>query len=168
MVVNGVSWPFLSVEPERYRFRLLNGCNSRVLNLSLVALGRNGRVLGEVPFYQIGSEQGLLPDVVRIVTGQAVALPGDGSEPALPTVFPAPGTAPALLMGLAERADVIVDFSNLPVGTVRVRMLNTASTPRSAASPTSRLTLQPPAKSWISSWWPITRSRWTTARRREA
>ena len=29
-------------------------------------------------------------------------------------------------MGLAERADVLVDFSNLPAGTVRVRMINTA------------------------------------------
>ena len=31
-----------------------------------------------------------------------------------------------MLMGLAERADVIVDFSNLPTGTTRVRMINTA------------------------------------------
>ena len=39
-----------------------------------------------------------------------------------------PPAAPevALLMGLAERADTIVDFSNLPAGTVRVRMINTA------------------------------------------
>ncbi len=29
-------------------------------------------------------------------------------------------------MGNAERADVLVDFSNLPAGTVRVRMINTA------------------------------------------
>ena len=35
MVVNGVSWPTLEVEPDLYRFRLLNGCNSRFLNLSI-------------------------------------------------------------------------------------------------------------------------------------
>jgi FtsP/CotA-like multicopper oxidase with cupredoxin domain len=29
-------------------------------------------------------------------------------------------------MGLAERADTLVDFSNLPAGTVKVRMINTA------------------------------------------
>jgi hypothetical protein len=29
-------------------------------------------------------------------------------------------------MGLAERADVLVGFSNLPMGTTRVRMINTA------------------------------------------
>ncbi len=126
MVANGVSWPYLNVEPERYRFRLLNGCNARVLNLNLVALDRKGKVIGEIPFYQIGSDQGLLPKVVRIVSGQAVLLPGDGTEPALPAAAPAAGTAPALLMGLAERADVIVDFSNLPAGTAKVRMLNSA------------------------------------------
>lgn len=126
MVVNGVSWPYLNVEPERYRFRLLNGCSSRVLNLSLVALDSKNKVLGEVPFYQIGSDQGLLPQVVRVTTGQAVPLPGDGTEPPLSLPTPGPGTSPALLMGLAERADVIVDFSKLPAGTAAVRMLNTA------------------------------------------
>jgi FtsP/CotA-like multicopper oxidase with cupredoxin domain len=29
IVVNGKTWPFLEVEPRRYRFRLLNGCQSR-------------------------------------------------------------------------------------------------------------------------------------------
>jgi spore coat protein A, manganese oxidase len=31
MVVNGRIRPVLEVEPRRYRFRLLNGCNSRFL-----------------------------------------------------------------------------------------------------------------------------------------
>ncbi len=35
MVVNGVTWPNLDVEPDLYRFRLLNGCNSRFLNLAM-------------------------------------------------------------------------------------------------------------------------------------
>jgi len=34
IVVNGVAWPFFTVEPRVYRFRFLNGCNSRVLDLS--------------------------------------------------------------------------------------------------------------------------------------
>jgi len=126
MVVNGASWPSLNVEPQRYRFRLLNGCNSRFLNLSLQALDANGNALGEVPFYQIGSDQGLLPKVVRIVSGEAVALNGDGTEGPLPTTFPVAGDAAALLMSPAERADVIVDFSVLPAGTARVQLLNTA------------------------------------------
>ena len=58
----------------QYRFRFLNGCNSRFLNLSLVALDVDGPVLGEVPFYQIGAEQGFLPQVVRIQTARRHAL----------------------------------------------------------------------------------------------
>jgi FtsP/CotA-like multicopper oxidase with cupredoxin domain len=120
MVVNGVSWPSIDVAKDRYRLRLLNGCNSRFLNLALVI--QNGPLAGtEVPFYQIGAEQGFLPQVVRIQTGEQIKLTGGAPEPA-----PAPTADPtALLMGLAERADVIVDFSGLPLGTV-VRMINTA------------------------------------------
>ncbi len=123
MVVNGVSWPFMQVEPEKYRLRLLNGCNSRFLNLSMMALGANGKVIGEVPFYLIGNDQGLAPQVTRIITGEAINLTPGAPEPPF---APVPGEMKALLMGLAERADVIVDFSKVPVGTVAVRMLNTA------------------------------------------
>jgi spore coat protein A len=49
MLVNGKAWPFLDVEPRLYRLRILNGCNSRILNLSL----------GGVPMWQIGAEGGL-------------------------------------------------------------------------------------------------------------
>jgi spore coat protein A len=124
MVVNGVSWPNLDVAPAKYRFRLLNGCNSRFLNLALkVVSSSNAALVGtEIPFFQIGAEQGFLMDVVRIETGFATPLPGNGMMPA-----PVPASDPqqALLMALAERADVIVDFSTLPDGTV-VRMINTA------------------------------------------
>ena len=125
MVVNGVSWPNLDVEPDLYRFRLLNGCNSRFLNLSLQALDAAGAVIGEVPFYQIGAEQSLLPNVVKVETGFRTVLPGGG---AAGTPVPAAAPEVAMLMGLAERADVLVDFSlaNLPIGTTRVRMINTA------------------------------------------
>ena len=33
--LNGKAWPYFNVEPRRYWFRILNGCNSRILNLSL-------------------------------------------------------------------------------------------------------------------------------------
>jgi FtsP/CotA-like multicopper oxidase with cupredoxin domain len=126
MVINGRTWPFQNVEPVRYRLRLLNGNNSRFLNLSLFvsACPLNPTLVGtELPFYQIGAEGGLLPNVVRVSTGGTAVLPGNGTEPALPASVP--GSVKALLMGNAERADVIVDFTNLPVGTV-VQMLNTA------------------------------------------
>jgi FtsP/CotA-like multicopper oxidase with cupredoxin domain len=120
IVVNGRTWPYQNVEPVRYRLRLLNGNNSRFLNLSLFVVG--GPLNGtELPFYQIGAEEGLLPKVVKIQAGGTAVLPGDGTEPAL---TPASDPSKALLMGNAERADVIVDFTGLPAGTV-VRMLNT-------------------------------------------
>jgi FtsP/CotA-like multicopper oxidase with cupredoxin domain len=121
MVVNGRSWPVLNVEPRRYRFRLLNGCNSRFLNLSLWSVDAAGNKLAELPLYQIGAEGGLLPNVVKITTGTREVLPGGG----LPGLAqPAPHPDQALLMGNAERADVIVDFAGLAPGSV-VRLFNT-------------------------------------------
>ena len=57
-----------------------------------------------------------------IRTGFATQLPGNGS---IPQEVAAPDPQQALLMGNAERADVIVDFSGMPNGT-RIRMINTA------------------------------------------
>ncbi|MDF1532874.1 MAG: hypothetical protein P1P72_11265, partial [ANME-2 cluster archaeon] len=73
MVVNGVVWPKLEVAPALYRFRLLNGCNSRFLNLALYRLHKKkaGMVTKEIPFFQIGSDQGFLPQAVEILTGKA-------------------------------------------------------------------------------------------------
>jgi len=124
MVVNGVSWPKLDVAQAQYRFRLLNGCNSRFLNLSMFVVDPTTDTVTsqEVPFYQIGAEQSLMPNVVKIETGFRTVLPGNGS---LGTAEPAAADQTALLMGLAERADVIVDFSGLAPGTI-VRMINTA------------------------------------------
>jgi len=127
MVVNGRTWPQLEVASERYRFRVLNAADSRFLNLALFVVNADGSLGHEIPFYQIGSDQGLLPQVVRIETGFATPLPGDGSDVDNNGVARVPGTfaEQALLVGGAERADVIVDFSGLRNGTV-VRMINTA------------------------------------------
>jgi bilirubin oxidase len=93
MVVNGFTWPFLEVEKRRYRFRFLNGSNSRFLNLKMTTSPRGDNDAFNTPefsFWQIGAEQGFLP---------------------------APVELDFLLMAPAERADVIVDFTNVPVGT---------------------------------------------------
>jgi FtsP/CotA-like multicopper oxidase with cupredoxin domain len=133
MVVNGNTWPVLEVAPERYRLRFVNASDSRFLNLSL----RKGSVNSnaEIPFYVIGSEQGLLPKVVRVETGFATPLPGDGRDGcpgksgknSKNCVARVPGTfaEQALLMGPAERPDVIVDFSKLQDGD-EIIMVNTA------------------------------------------
>jgi spore coat protein A len=88
MVVNGFTWPYLEVEPRRYRFRLLNGCNSRFLILQFEHPG--------VEVWQIGAEGGFLPEPKRL------------------NDYPYPGSSgggATVLMALAERADIIVDFS---------------------------------------------------------
>lgn len=145
MVVNGTVWPTLDVVPQRYRLRLLAGADSRTFNLSLWAIPPGALLPNqnsatyladikaipgakELPFYQIGAEQGFLPKVAKVMTGTVVALPGDGTEPAATCTLGANPTDPncerALLMGPAERPDVIVDFTGLPAGT-KVRMVNT-------------------------------------------
>ena len=154
MVVNGRTWPYLDVAPERYRLRMVNAADSRFLNMALFVVNHDGSLGQEIPFYQIGSDQSLLPEVVRIQTGFATPLPGDGRDacatrytalldrqpPAFRDrvaariesqyhcVISEAGTFEdqALLMGPAERADVIVDFTGLADGT-RVRMINTAA-----------------------------------------
>jgi spore coat protein A len=56
MLVNGKVWPFLSVEPRMYRFRVLNGCNARILNLTFAG----------APAWQIGAEGGLWDKPVAV------------------------------------------------------------------------------------------------------
>jgi FtsP/CotA-like multicopper oxidase with cupredoxin domain len=87
IMVNGNTWPFLNVQQRRYRFRFLNGCQSRFLILDF------NQIPG-VKVWQIGNEGGFLAAPVNLTA--------DNSN--------------RLLMGLAERADLIVDFTNVPVG----------------------------------------------------
>lgn len=68
MLVNGKVWPFLDVEPRLYRFRVLNGCNARILNLDL----------GGVRMWQIGAEGGMW-DVPVPVT-QLVLAPAERAD----------------------------------------------------------------------------------------
>jgi len=90
-VVNGRTWPFLEVEPRRYRFRFLNASNSRFLILKTVTDPLATRpAAAALPFWQIGADGGFLP---------------------------APVSLDQLLIGLSERADVIVDFTGLQAGT---------------------------------------------------
>jgi FtsP/CotA-like multicopper oxidase with cupredoxin domain len=87
IMVNGNTWPFQTVEQRRYRFRFLNGCQSRFLILNFANIPG-------VEVWQIGNEGGFLAAPVNLTAG----------------------TGSQLLMGLAERADLIVDFTNVPLG----------------------------------------------------
>lgn len=55
-VVNAKIWPYVDVEPRRYRFRIVNGSQSRFYRLQIVD-EKGGRNL---PFTQIGTDGGLL------------------------------------------------------------------------------------------------------------
>ncbi|MMZ58327.1 Spore coat protein A [compost metagenome] len=57
ILVNGKVWPFLEVEPRKYRFRILNASNGRILTLKMDS--------GQ-PFYQIGTDGGFLETTVKI------------------------------------------------------------------------------------------------------
>ncbi|PZE21875.1 multicopper oxidase family protein [Paenibacillus xerothermodurans] len=85
ILVNGKVWPFLEVQPRKYRLRLANGSNARFYTLSFTS--------GQ-PFIQIGTDGGLLPKPVLVKK---------------------------LILGPAERADVIVDFSKYKGQTITLK-----------------------------------------------
>ena len=101
IIVNGNTWPFQTVEQRRYRFRVLNGCQSRFLILDF------NQIPG-VEVWAIGNEGGFLAAPVNLTAD-------NGNR---------------LLMGLAERADLIVDFTNVPLGQPRARQRRTRRTVR--------------------------------------
>jgi spore coat protein A len=103
-VVNGKVWPVLEVRPATYRLRVLNGSNARTYRLVLL---RDGAPELE-RITQIGTDHGLLRDPVPV--------PADG-----------------LVLASAERADLLVDFSDLAPGS-ELTVLNTAAAPFDGSS----------------------------------
>ncbi len=86
-VVNGRVWPYLEVEPRAYRFRMLDGSNSRFYRMRLFQSDPTGLEVSSTPgpnFHIIGTDGGLL------------------SEPV---------TRERLLIAPGMRYDVIMDFS---------------------------------------------------------
>src|SRR6266508_3029678 len=98
-VVNGKIWPVLDVQPATYRFRVINGSNARTYRLVLLRDGQPE--LDRIT--QIGTDQGLL--------GAPARVPPDG-----------------LVLASAERADLLIDFSDLVPGT-QLTLHNTATAP---------------------------------------
>ncbi|KAB2371224.1 multicopper oxidase domain-containing protein [Actinomadura montaniterrae] len=87
-VVNGKAYPFLAVQPRRYRLRILNGSNERFWRLRFHA---DGDAAPEVflPFWLIGTDGG----------------------------FRAPLRMLNFLISPAERYDLVIDFGRVPPGT---------------------------------------------------
>ncbi len=74
MLVNGKAWPFLAVEPRKYRFRLLNGSNTR--NYALKLGGHDGQPA--LMFQQIGSDGGFLAAPLQL--GEITLTPGERAD----------------------------------------------------------------------------------------
>ncbi|AYV84919.1 MAG: copper oxidase [Satyrvirus sp.] len=100
ILVNNTIWPFVNVEPNKYRLRIVISSDTRTYALKLVD-ATDFTKPGPI-FTQIGTDGGFLPKPVPI------------------TGF--------LLLGIGERADIIVDFSSYAPGTEFI-MINTAKAP---------------------------------------
>ena len=67
-MVNGRTWPFLTVERRRYRFRFLNGCQSRLI--------LDFTDIPGVEAWQIGNEGGFLAAPVNLTADHGNRLMG--------------------------------------------------------------------------------------------
>ena len=108
MLVNGTAYPFLQVKRSVYRFRVLNACNTRFMQLKVY--------YSQPGAYPADAE----PDTTR--TGLPIRVIGteggflDGSVAPQGAVYASAATAPGLVLAPGERADLLVDFSAVPPG----------------------------------------------------
>jgi FtsP/CotA-like multicopper oxidase with cupredoxin domain len=157
-VVNGTAYPTLTVQPKAYRFRILNACNDRMVNLGLyvadpsvtTADGRTGTEVKMVPaaaptagsalpacaagqappacwpdyWPTDGRAEGVPdpatvgPDVV-VIGNEGGFIPHPQVIPSSPIVYEMNRRSVTVLnvlsgglfLGSAERADVVIDFS---------------------------------------------------------
>lgn len=108
VLVNGVAWPVLDVEPRTYRFRILNASDSRFYNLWITGGNRDPLVPDThgISIIQIGTDQGLLHAPIRLQE---------------------------ITVGPGERADVVVDFASFAGHSLIMR--NNARAPFPAGDP---------------------------------
>jgi spore coat protein A, manganese oxidase len=121
MLVNGVVNPFHAVEPRRYRFTILNACNARFVRIRLVKPSTlddtepdsyDNPTVGP-PIVQVGNETGFLR---------------------APVTFSGKTPQDTLVLGPAERADIIIDFSAVAPGTKWI-LYNDAAAPFPGGDP---------------------------------
>jgi spore coat protein A len=105
ILVNSAPWPILEVEPRQYRFRMLNGSDSRFYELWLQEKSGDDAVpiKAVLPaMYQIGTDTGLLN---------------------------APVALTRFVIGTGERADMVFDFSDPTLWGKTFILRNSAKTP---------------------------------------
>lgn len=112
VLVNTQAWPVMAVEPRKYRFRLLNGSDSRFYDLKLVTTANRAGPAITV----IGNELGFL------------------DRPAVPSANWVGGPRSVLSIAPGERYDIIVDFTGVRNGT-RFLLVNSAAAPYPAGLP---------------------------------
>jgi len=118
VLVNGKVWPFMEVNRTAYRFRIVNGANARTFAWSLQSENRTSY---SPKIMQIGGDQGLFRQPVNV------------SQLANDT---------GIVLGVAERVDVIIDFSDAKPGE-RIVMVNKAPEPFTMAGEMSQASGQP-------------------------
>jgi spore coat protein A, manganese oxidase len=134
MLANGLVYPLATVEAKRYRFMILNACNARFLNINLLEVAPG---VGEVPtdpktgFAAVGTPIG--PPIIQIGTEGGFLVSETTFLNGLP-FNPATLTG-NLLLGCAERADVIIDFTGM--AGKEFMMYNDAPGPFPAGPPTT-------------------------------
>ncbi len=151
-LVNGTAYPYLNVTRRAYRFRILNACNDRYLNLQLYysdpASAKEVKMVparpvagfpanwptdgrtGGVPdphrrgpsIIQIGTEGGFLPAPV-VLPNQPIGYEYNRRDITVLNV-----STHTLFLGPAERADIIIDFSKAPLGS-KIILYNDAPAP---------------------------------------
>ena len=87
MTANWLYKPYFEVRARRYRFRILNGSISRYFKVALV-----NEAGDPVPFHMVANDGNIMEHTVHFPNGE------------LPTI------------GIAERYDIIIDFSNFEPG----------------------------------------------------
>ena len=143
-VINGAAYPYLQVAPRVYRFRILNGSNDRSYNLQLYYAdsahptevkmvpatstegfpsywptdGRDGGVPDPTtagpPIIEIGTEGGFLP-APAVIPSTPIGYNYNRRDITVLNV-----STHGLLIGPAERADILVDFSSVPSGSTLI------------------------------------------------
>jgi bilirubin oxidase len=86
---NGVPWPYLNVEPRKYRFRLLDASVSRTYKLEIRRSNGN-----RIPMVVVAADSGYIPRPVSTNT---------------------------LILAIAERYEIVVDFTNFAGQTLTMR-----------------------------------------------
>jgi FtsP/CotA-like multicopper oxidase with cupredoxin domain len=115
MTVNWLYKPYLDVRARKYRFRILNGAVARFYKMAFVQefndattgtypgpLGSN-KSYSRISFHMIANDGNIMEHTVPFPNAQSKDLP---------------------MQAIAERYDIIIDFSQFPVGT-KIYMVNT-------------------------------------------